>query len=148
MIWLCSPLADDRSTSRETLAILEYLVDRHDNDHKVFSTGPDKYIQLQWLAFQISGHCVVPALPPREDSERDREAQRDKAGLAVLDSVLSKQKYLVGDNGDNRRHFVHSLERCGCGQVGPRHKPRGESPRPCGVGGTVPAKCRWIGADG
>ena len=84
----------------------------------------------------------------RENSERDREAQRDKAGLAMLHSVLSKQKYLVGDKGDHRRHFVHSLERCGCGRVGPRHKPRGELPRSCEVSDTVPAKRRWIGADG
>jgi glutathione S-transferase len=45
--------------SRETLAILEYLVDKYDKDHKFSSTGLDKYIELQWLAFQVSGQGYV-----------------------------------------------------------------------------------------
>ena len=38
---------------------MEYLVDRHDKDHKISSTGPDKCIELQWLAFQVSGQGCV-----------------------------------------------------------------------------------------
>jgi len=38
---------------------LEYLVDKYDKDHKLSSTGQDKYIELQWLAFQTSGQGCV-----------------------------------------------------------------------------------------
>ena len=44
----------------ESLAILWYLVDKYDKDHKLSSTGLDKYTELQWLAFQASGQgCVL-----------------------------------------------------------------------------------------
>ena len=34
---------------------MEYLVSKYDKDNKVSATGQDKYIELQWLAFQVSG---------------------------------------------------------------------------------------------
>ena len=41
---------------------MEYVVDKYDKDHKLSSVGQDKYIELQWLAFQVSGQGSV--LPP------------------------------------------------------------------------------------
>jgi glutathione S-transferase len=52
------------SEFRETLAIFVYLVDKYDKDHKLSSTGKDKYVELQWLAFQASGQGYVPPPPP------------------------------------------------------------------------------------
>lgn len=89
----------------ESLAILEYLVEKYDKGHKISSTGQDKYVELQWLAFQVSGqgpyfgqsawfknfHAEkLPSAIERYDNEIKRV-------FGVLDGVLSKQKYLVGD---------------------------------------------------
>ncbi|KAF9777541.1 glutathione S-transferase C-terminal-like protein [Thelephora terrestris] len=89
----------------ETLAILEYLVDKYDKNHKVSSTGQDKYIELQWLAFQVSGqgpYFGQAAWFQRLHAEKipsaiERYNNEIKRVFGVLDSVLSKQKYLVGD---------------------------------------------------
>ena len=45
------------------LAILECLVDKCDKDHKLSSTGLDKYIELQWLAFQVKGVYLLRGHP-------------------------------------------------------------------------------------
>jgi len=89
----------------ESFAILQYLVDKYDKLHKISSTGLDKYIELQWLAFQVSGqgpyfgqaswfqnyHAEkIPSAIERYQNEINRV-------FGVLESVLSKQKYLVGD---------------------------------------------------
>jgi len=89
----------------ESLAILEYLVDKYDKDHKVSSTGQDRYTQLQWLAFQVSGqgpYFGQSAWFQRYHSEKipsaiERYNDEIKRVFSVLDTVLSKQKYLVGD---------------------------------------------------
>ncbi|KAF9643379.1 glutathione S-transferase [Thelephora ganbajun] len=93
----------------ETLAILEYLVDKYDKDHKLSSTGQDKYIELQWLAFQVSGqgrqcspYFGQSAWFQKFHSEKipsaiERYNNEIKRVFSVLDSVLSKQKYLVGE---------------------------------------------------
>ena len=41
----------------ESAAIIQYLVDRYDKDHKLsFPIGTDEYyVVQQWVAFQISG---------------------------------------------------------------------------------------------
>lgn len=89
----------------ETLAIIEYLVDKYDKDHKISSIGQDKYLELQWLAFQVSGqgpyfgqaawfqHFHAEKIP----SAVERYNNEIKRVFGVLDSVLSKQQYLVGD---------------------------------------------------
>ena len=101
---------------------MEYLVDRHDKDYKISSTGPDKCIELQWLAFQVSGQgCVslcgagntrlTQQCSPcfgqsvwfqryhleKIPSAIERYKNEIKRVFGVLDSVLSKQKYLVRD---------------------------------------------------
>ena len=116
------PPVDSWSESRESLAILEYLVDKYDKDHKLSSTGQDKYIELQWLAFQVSGQGCVSSLLNRSTRLRrqyspyfgqsawfqnyhaekipsaiERYNNEIKRVFGVLDGVLSKQKYLVGD---------------------------------------------------
>ncbi|KAL8278807.1 hypothetical protein RQP46_008876 [Phenoliferia psychrophenolica] len=40
----------------ESGAIITYLVDKYDKEHKISAASPeDKYKQLQWLFFQSSG---------------------------------------------------------------------------------------------
>ena len=42
--------------NRESDAILTYLVEKYDTEHKISAaSGEDKYSQLQWLFFQASG---------------------------------------------------------------------------------------------
>jgi len=89
----------------ETLAISEYLVDKYDKDHKISSTGMDKYTQLQWLAFQASGqgpYFGQSSWFQRHHSEKipsaiERYNNEIRRVFGVLDGVLTKQKYLVGD---------------------------------------------------
>ncbi|KAF8586958.1 thioredoxin-like protein [Ramaria rubella] len=92
----------------ESSAIISYLVDRYDKDRKIsYAYGTPEYYQVQqWLAFQISGQGPyfgqaawfqhlhpekVPSAIERYQKEVDRV-------LSVLDSVLAKQPYLVGDH--------------------------------------------------
>lgn len=43
----------------ETGAIIQYLVDQYDTDNKIsFPNMREKYLAIQWLAFQISGRVV------------------------------------------------------------------------------------------
>lgn len=53
----CSPLEP-----RESNAILQYLVEKYDTEHKIsVSSFEDKMHQLQWLFFQASGQGYVPS---------------------------------------------------------------------------------------
>ena len=46
---------------RESDAIMIYLVEKYDSEHKISVADPnDKYHQLQWLFFQASGQGYVP----------------------------------------------------------------------------------------
>jgi glutathione S-transferase len=40
---------------RESNAIIEYLVEMYDKDHKISAAGKDRFVQRQWLYFQASG---------------------------------------------------------------------------------------------
>jgi len=89
----------------ESAAILVYLADKYDPEHKIsVSDSGEKYQQLQWLLFQASGQGPyfgqsswfqfyhkekVPSAVERYNNEIRRV-------LGVLDGVLSKQEYLVG----------------------------------------------------
>ncbi|EMD31037.1 hypothetical protein CERSUDRAFT_163548 [Gelatoporia subvermispora B] len=89
----------------ESAAILTYLVETYDPEHKISVSDPkEKIIQLQWLSFQISGqgpyygqaiwfqkwhHEQFPSAVERYQKETLRV-------LGVLESVLSKQEWLVG----------------------------------------------------
>lgn len=114
------------SLRRESNAILIYLVENYDTEHKISVTDPkEKAIQLQWLFFQASGQGSVFQLDyenEKEHTEYDHVIRPyfGQAGwfiflhheklpsaieryhkeilrvLGVLESVLSKQEWLVG----------------------------------------------------
>ena len=49
-------------TYRESAAIIAYLVDKYDLEHKIsVSDANEKYHQLQWLFFQASGQGYDPS---------------------------------------------------------------------------------------
>lgn len=91
---------------RESDAILLYLVGRYDISHKITVSGAnDTYRLQQWLFFQASGqgpyygqlgwftffhHEKIPSAEERYKNEIRRV-------LSVLESVLSKQAWLVGN---------------------------------------------------
>ena len=90
---------------RESNAILTYLIDRYDTEHKISAVSEgDKAKQLQWLFFQASGQ--VPyygefarwAIYAEEKipSAIERYKKEIERVLGVLDGVLSKQEWLVG----------------------------------------------------
>ncbi|OSD01270.1 glutathione transferase Ure2p class [Trametes coccinea BRFM310] len=90
----------------ESNAILLYLIEKHDKDNKLgVSNEADKYKLLQWLFFQASGQGPYfgqafwfmryhPEKLPSAIERYQKEAQRV---YSVLESVLSKQEWLVGD---------------------------------------------------
>ncbi|GJF00122.1 glutathione S-transferase [Phanerochaete sordida] len=88
----------------ESDAIITYLVDFYDPEHTISVTGIDKYFQLQWLFFQASGQgppfgnaawyaIFSPEKPPAVLARFRAEVKRV---LAVLESVLANQEWLVG----------------------------------------------------
>ncbi|KAI0081359.1 glutathione S-transferase C-terminal-like protein [Panus rudis PR-1116 ss-1] len=90
----------------ESNAILLYLVDKYDTEKKFTVTEEgDKYHLIQWLFFQASGqgsyygqafHFMMYH-PHRVDSAIERYTNEVYHVLGVLESVLSKQDWLVGD---------------------------------------------------
>ncbi|THG95280.1 hypothetical protein EW026_g6344 [Hermanssonia centrifuga] len=97
-------MLSDRRT-RESDAILLYLVGKYDPEHKVSVTADEqKYQIIQWLFFQASGQGPyfgqafwfrfqhsekIPSAIERYQKETIRV-------LGVLESVLSKDEWLVG----------------------------------------------------
>ena len=91
---------------RDSGAILSYLVTKYDPEHRISATSEeDKFLQLQWMSFQISEvapyyaqawwflhfhHEELPSAIVRYKGEIARM-------VGVLDSVLAKQEWLVGD---------------------------------------------------
>jgi len=89
----------------ESGAILVYLAEKYDTGNKIsVSDGEGKYEQLQWLMFQASGQGPYFGQsawfqfyhPEKFPSAVDRYNNEIRRVLGVLDSVLSKQDYLVG----------------------------------------------------
>lgn len=90
---------------RESDAILLYLVDTYDREHKIsVSDVNEKYTQLQWLFFQASGQGPYFGQlgwfaffhQEKIPSAIERYKNEVKRVLSVLDGVLSKQSWLVG----------------------------------------------------
>jgi len=91
----------------ESATIVRYLVDRYDKDHKLsFPAGSaESYLVDQWMTFQVSGQGPYfgQALwfkhrhPEKLPSAVDRYQKEIIRVVSVLDGVLAKQKYLVGD---------------------------------------------------
>ncbi|KAH9921024.1 thioredoxin-like protein [Fomitopsis serialis] len=90
----------------ESNAIIVYLAEKYDTAHRISAATPeDKIKQLQWLFFQASGQGPyfgqaiwfkvyhqekVPSAIERYQKETVRV-------ISVLDGVLKKQEWLVGD---------------------------------------------------
>lgn len=90
---------------RESGAILQYLVDKYDPMHKISVNGvEEKYTQLQWVFFQSSGQgpyfgqvaWFLFYHPEKVPSAVERYRGETKRVLGVLESVLSKEEWLVG----------------------------------------------------
>lgn len=82
-----------------------YLVEHYDPEHKISVTdAAEKYQQLQWLFFQASGQgpyygqavWFVRYHSEQIPSAQERYRNEIKRVLSVLESVLSKQEWLVG----------------------------------------------------
>lgn len=88
----------------ESNAIIQYLSDKYDTEHKISVTGDDKYHELQWLYFQASGQgpyfgqagWFLIFHPEKVPSAVERYKNEVKRVFSVLDGVLSKQEWLVG----------------------------------------------------
>ncbi|KIP08814.1 hypothetical protein PHLGIDRAFT_23327 [Phlebiopsis gigantea 11061_1 CR5-6] len=88
----------------ESNAIIQYLAEKYDTDHRISATGDEKYHQLQWLFFQASGQGPYYGQvawfskyhPEKIPSAIERYCNEAKRVLSVLESVLSKQEWLVG----------------------------------------------------
>ncbi|KAH9884401.1 glutathione S-transferase C-terminal-like protein [Cubamyces lactineus] len=92
---------------RESDAILLYLVERYDPEHKLsVAEGDDKFTLIQWLFFQASGQGpyfgqgfwfkYLDPDPEKLTSAIGRYQQEVLRVFGVLDGVLSKQEWLVG----------------------------------------------------
>ncbi|RPD62373.1 glutathione S-transferase C-terminal-like protein [Lentinus tigrinus ALCF2SS1-7] len=90
----------------ESDAIMLYLVDKYDTEHKISAAETNgKYHQLQWLFFQASGQGPYFGQagwfklfhPEKVPSAQQRYQKEILRVWGVLDSVLSKREWLVGD---------------------------------------------------
>jgi len=89
----------------ESNAILTYLAERYDTEHKFSaSTEEDKYKQLQWLFFQSSGQgpyfgqaaWFIWYHAEKVPSAVERYQNEIKRVLKVLDGELAQREWLVG----------------------------------------------------
>ncbi|EXL40810.1 glutathione S-transferase [Fusarium oxysporum f. sp. radicis-lycopersici 26381] len=89
----------------ESGAIVEYLIDTYDHDHKLsFMAAPETYLAKQWLFFQVSGQAPYygqsawfqRSHPEKVQSVIDRYVNEMYRVNGVLDGVLSTREWLVG----------------------------------------------------
>ncbi|KAI0087066.1 glutathione transferase Ure2p5 [Irpex rosettiformis] len=90
----------------ESCAILLYLAEKYDTEHKIsVESFDDRMVQNQWLFFQASGQgpyfgqagwfkVVNPS--PHLPEVIERYQKEILRVLGVLESVLSKQQWLIG----------------------------------------------------
>lgn len=90
----------------ESGAIIEYLVDQYDTDHKIsFADSPNRYLTKQWLYFQASGqgpyygqaYWFNSHHPEKLQSAIDRYLAEIRRVTGVLDGALAGKEWLVGD---------------------------------------------------
>ncbi|KAI0849166.1 glutathione S-transferase [Daldinia vernicosa] len=92
----------------ESGAIIEYIIDVYDKEHKLsYGTSPEKYLIQQWIAFQISGQGPYYGQAvwfyrfhhEKLQSAIDRYVKEIERVRSVLDTHLSKSSsgWLVGD---------------------------------------------------
>lgn len=91
---------------RESCAIIKYLVDKYDTENAISAvTLEDKATELQWLFFQASGQgpyygqaaWFVLFHPEKIPSAQERYKNEIVRVLGVLEAVLSKKTWLLGD---------------------------------------------------
>ncbi|KAK7691902.1 hypothetical protein QCA50_005307 [Cerrena zonata] len=89
---------------KESDAIILYIVDKYDTEKKLTVTDADeRYRLIQWLFFQASGQGPYFGQyfwfknyhPEKVESARDRYKSEIARVRGVLESVLSKQEWLV-----------------------------------------------------
>ncbi|KAH0846053.1 hypothetical protein AYO21_01281 [Fonsecaea monophora] len=92
----------------ESGAIILYLIDEYDKEGKLsYKSAPEKYLQQQWLMFQVSGQgpyfgqaiWFTKYHPEKIPSAITRYVDEIERVTFVLDTHLTttKQAYLVGD---------------------------------------------------
>jgi len=90
----------------ETGAIIEYLIDTYDKEHKLsLDTFPEKYHQRQWLYFQASGQgpyygqaaWFTNFHPEKIPSAIERYRKEMVRVVGVIDRGLEGKEYLVGN---------------------------------------------------
>ena len=92
----------------ESDAVIMYLIARYDTTHRISFTpaaGGAYFQQLQWLFFQSSGQGPYFGQaawfwrwhPEKVPSAVERYVKEIRRVLGVLDSVLKKQDWLVGN---------------------------------------------------
>lgn len=91
----------------ESGAILEYLVETYDKEHKLsFTQGSqDYFLAKQWLHFQMSGQgpyfgqaaWFIRYHPEQIESAKERYVKEIRRVSAVLDKYLAGKEYLVGN---------------------------------------------------
>ncbi|KAI5476555.1 hypothetical protein MNV49_007502 [Pseudohyphozyma bogoriensis] len=89
----------------ESGAIITYLVEKFDPDHKISATtAEERYQQLQWLFFQTSGQGPYYGQlgwfklfhPEKIPSAIERYEKEIERVISVLSIVLEKQEWLLG----------------------------------------------------
>jgi len=91
----------------ESNSIIKYLVERYDKENKIhFPSGTNEaHLVDQWMTFQVSGQGPYYgqitwfkfAHSEKVPSAVERYQKEALRVISVLDSALSKGKYLVGD---------------------------------------------------
>ncbi|KAI0158878.1 glutathione S-transferase [Pestalotiopsis sp. NC0098] len=90
----------------ESGAIIEYLVETYDKDHKISSaSSPEKFLEKQFLHFQVSGQGPYYGQwawfkifhKEQVPSALERYEEQTLRVIGVLDNILEGKDYLVGD---------------------------------------------------
>lgn len=105
---IVDPNANPELTLWESGAIIEYLVETYDKDHKLsYGSFPENYLTKQWLFFQVSGQGPYFGQATwfhffhREDvpSAKERYLKEIERVCGVIDLHLKRtgSEYLVGN---------------------------------------------------
>ncbi|RMJ10121.1 hypothetical protein CDV36_010253 [Fusarium kuroshium] len=90
----------------ESGAILEYIIEKYDKDHKFsFDTEPEKWYLKQYLHFQMSGQGPYYGQTmwfhffhkEQVESAKDRYEEQMVRVVEVLNNILEGKEYLVGN---------------------------------------------------
>jgi glutathione S-transferase len=102
-------IEDGELKMMESMAIVEYLVERHDAQHRLAPApgSPDRAKYLQWLHF-AEGSLAPPVIAylrssgrwpstPRDDAALEQARHWIDIGVGLLDDTLAATPYMVGD---------------------------------------------------